>query len=354
MILHNDCRINRRSRRGSPGRYSGDGLHMDVWNCAEATLPDASADVLEIFDCCAGNPGITNGGWSPRCSEYLAATTAGHSSIRPGKESFTSALIWALTELAVNGRGFTTSQLARKIKQAPNFPHRQFPILMERAGSLDRIVLTPLAKDTGNSNPEQLVAYNKKDFETMPFDYLDLRCVLTRHLSIREVKDFAQCFNTFCKHNGSLPLSHVVWSGLPSSQVSSITDYELFAESRHKTGIPPRTYRLELEAAMEFKQLGDRNRADEEKTQGKSVEVLRAAKIVEQDHRRLGAEHKSLYRSIVFRSFVTLLLYLFSQYCSGSPLLYIGVFYVLFLVLLITVSLLQLKSSCYTKIVTNT
>ena len=210
---------------------------------------------------------------------------------------------------------------------------------MERAGSLERIVLPPPAKDTSNSNPEQPIADKRKDSESKHARNLELRFLLERYASIKEVEDFARGLNSLCRQKGGLPVSRVIWGGLPPSQISSITNHKLFAESRRGNWISPWTHRLDIEAAMEFKKLSDRNRTEKEKTPGQIAEGLAAAKIIDQNRHRIGAEHKLLLRSIIFRSFVTLLLYLFSRYCSGSPLLCIGAFYISFLVMLINVSI---------------
>ena len=69
----------------------------------------------------------------------------------PGATSFTSALIFALKQLVKDkkkGR-FTTDELLRKIKDAPNFPKDQTPVLSNRDNkktSAGRIMLHPLRK----------------------------------------------------------------------------------------------------------------------------------------------------------------------------------------------------------------
>ena len=67
---------------------------------------------------------------------------------RPGKDSFTRALIYALKALVEkrqDGR-FTTVELLNKIKEAPDFPKDQNPMLSDREkkGSAGRIMLHPL------------------------------------------------------------------------------------------------------------------------------------------------------------------------------------------------------------------
>ena len=74
-------------------------LNTAVWNKTEHILHDTQADVLQIFDCCyAGSLGTR--GSSQQKFEYLAATEADDTTMRPGETSFTNALIFALNELA--------------------------------------------------------------------------------------------------------------------------------------------------------------------------------------------------------------------------------------------------------------
>ena len=73
-----------------------DTLDKVVWNKTEHNLSGIAADVFQIFDCCyAGNFGARGGGGSG-ANEYLAATDKDDTTPKPGPNSFTSALIWAL------------------------------------------------------------------------------------------------------------------------------------------------------------------------------------------------------------------------------------------------------------------
>ncbi|KAL9115602.1 MAG: hypothetical protein Q9187_007244, partial [Circinaria calcarea] len=319
-------------RRGPPTPHNRITLHTLVW--AEATLQHSRGDVFQIFDCCyAGDLGRTTVEWSQECSEYLAATTGGLTSA-PGMYSFTSAFTWALIELASLGTGFTTSELVHQIRQAPNFPDGQRPVLIERAGFLKRIVLAPLTKDTINSNPEQSITDDKKNDDTKDYDCSELRLVLDRHPSISEFEDFAGTMDFLCSQKDGLPVSQVVWAKLPFLQFGS-TSHKSFTGPKQETRISPRTHRIVIEEAMESKLLRDRDLVENEKMQTQSAEILPAAKIVEQHREGLGAEHRSLLRSVIFRSLVTLIVYLFYRYCAGCSLLYIGVFYVSFCIMLI-------------------
>ena len=88
--------------------------------------------------------------------EYLAATKELSSTRVPGKDSFTSALIFALEALVKEKPGgrFTTVELLNKIKlDAPDFPKDQNPVLSDREGdtSAGRIMLHPLQKEEPNA-----------------------------------------------------------------------------------------------------------------------------------------------------------------------------------------------------------
>lgn len=86
-----------------------------------------------------------------RLFEYLAAAKDQGLTHFPGATSFTSALIFALKRLVRDkkkGR-FTTDELLRNIKTAPNFPKDQTPVMSNRDNkktSAGRIMLHPLRK----------------------------------------------------------------------------------------------------------------------------------------------------------------------------------------------------------------
>ena len=84
-----------------------------------------------------------------RLFEVLAAASAQKTTRRPGRESFTSALIYALNRLVrQKDEPFTIDELLRIIKdQAPHFPKEQEPCLVERSYRLrktNRIILYPI------------------------------------------------------------------------------------------------------------------------------------------------------------------------------------------------------------------
>ncbi|KAL8903572.1 MAG: hypothetical protein Q9171_007359 [Xanthocarpia ochracea] len=119
-----------------------------VWNKPEELLQPAEADVLEIFDCINGIQLTEN-----RLFEYLAASQANGTTPVPGPNSFTRALIYALTTLVrekKKGR-FTTAELLKKITtDAPDFPKDQHPVMSDRVQNKSpagRIMLHPILQD---------------------------------------------------------------------------------------------------------------------------------------------------------------------------------------------------------------
>ncbi|KAL8720869.1 MAG: hypothetical protein Q9225_002348 [Loekoesia sp. 1 TL-2023] len=189
---------------GTPGHQPGrlelsskraptvDRLDTVVWNLAEAALQQTKADVFEIFDCCyAGDLGRGRG-FGSRCFEFLGATSSGATTRCPGPNSFTSGLIWALEALAKENERFTTTTLANKIRQAPNFPKKQVPILQERndGSSLRRIVIAPLLERHEDTTAIPTVVSDTTPPQAWGFLYLSI--CLERRPSKEEVAKFAK------------------------------------------------------------------------------------------------------------------------------------------------------------------
>ena len=87
--------------------------------------------------------------------EFLAATRQNQTTLAPGKNSFTAALIYALNKLLKeqpNSR-FTAADVVRTIKSdAPHFPEDQNPVLADRTNgnTANHIVLHPLPSKNGS------------------------------------------------------------------------------------------------------------------------------------------------------------------------------------------------------------
>ncbi|KAL9040449.1 MAG: hypothetical protein Q9214_004482, partial [Letrouitia sp. 1 TL-2023] len=183
-----------------------------VWNYAESALKNTKADIFEIFDCCyAGDLGRSRG-FGTRCFEFLGATSSGDITRSPGPKSFTTALMWALSELVNESGKFTTSALANKIREAEFFPKTQVPILTERNdyASLQRIVLAPLPKQ-GDPIEQPSDENSSSDAE---WGFLDLKFAL-EHCPVEEsVADLAKQVSLIAK---DFKIRYVKWGGLHRS-----------------------------------------------------------------------------------------------------------------------------------------
>ncbi|KAL9038912.1 MAG: hypothetical protein Q9180_002845 [Flavoplaca navasiana] len=187
-----------------------------VWNHAEFSLHHTLADIFEIFDCCyAGDlgRGSRGGAFGTRSFEYLGATSSGKTTKAPGPGSFSSALIWALGVLAKESGGFTTNTLANKIREAPNFPKKQVPILTERneLSSLQRIVIHPLPD--GNEASTTAPAEDQDMTSQQPWGFLDLKISLEQCPTKQEIGKFGKDI-AMMMQSTELKVRRVKWGGL--------------------------------------------------------------------------------------------------------------------------------------------
>lgn len=163
-----------------------------VWQEAENLIHTASRpDIFLIFDCCHAGRLLNmrhKPAWGERIFEFLGATGPNGTTPLPGKESFTSALIWALEELANEGACFMSSELLEKILKAPDF-HRdgQVPCMNERGPHCVRkLILEPMASGTEKprSNSE-----GRRDEASELFKYcLNLQFLLPDAPDNKEIK----------------------------------------------------------------------------------------------------------------------------------------------------------------------
>ncbi|KAI4164461.1 MAG: hypothetical protein LQ342_001774 [Letrouitia transgressa] len=112
--------------------------------------------------------------------EYLAASKNQDTTEIPGPSSFTSALIYALKSLSDEKEGgrFTTAELSKRIRTAPEFPKAQIPMLEDREDGPDRsyhdvgrIILHPLEKaGTPTEIPDE-IALAPKHVLTLHFEF---------------------------------------------------------------------------------------------------------------------------------------------------------------------------------------
>ncbi|KAL2064192.1 hypothetical protein VTL71DRAFT_4686 [Oculimacula yallundae] len=195
-------------------------LHEIVWDSAEHIIRATLSDVLVIFDCChAGQlEKNTRSGYRRRAFEFLAATSAKSTTRKPGPNSFTTALIWALKALSEGeNKSFSTQELLTNILNAPNFPVDQSPRLSEREPPcLRRIVLAPWSAEV--TTPESIikVPYDKGDKK----NYLSLCFVFNEPITQALVENLARDLRRLMG-SADFNASTILWEGMNTSGLPS-------------------------------------------------------------------------------------------------------------------------------------
>lgn len=129
------------------------------WHEVERTLVATSSDVLVIFDCCragllckSAQEGLEN---NDRIFQCLGACESDQRTRSSGKQSFTTAMIWALEELAEES-SFPVTKLVKKIEAHEGFPHDdQRPVLFggRFAAASENICLSRMRSSTLHREP---------------------------------------------------------------------------------------------------------------------------------------------------------------------------------------------------------
>lgn len=153
-----------------------------AWGSAEINLRSTDADILVIFDCCDAGALWRQNRSPRRCFEFLGACEENQNTRKPGPQSFTSALIWALKELRTR-QTFQSSELRNKIEEAPNFPDEQHPPLFSRfAPSPEHIWIAP-----HNCTDNQVLEPPNGEYRDAGNEYLDLRFHFHHHLNESDI-----------------------------------------------------------------------------------------------------------------------------------------------------------------------
>jgi hypothetical protein len=160
--------------------------------------------------------------WSDRIFEFLGATGPDGTTPLPGKDSFTSAMIWALEQLADEDASFMLSELLEKVLKAPDFYRDgQVPCMSERGPHCVRkLILEPMA--TGTEEP-QSKPEGRHDEASELFKYcLNLQFLLPDAPDDRDIK-------RMCDSLRDLIVSHhfyarqILWQGLyPKEHARSV------------------------------------------------------------------------------------------------------------------------------------
>jgi len=170
---------------------------------------------LLIFDCCyAGNllPCDVNPHYPTRSFECIAACGRDKETTRPGKKSFSTALIWSLKALVKDRKSFTAQDLQIMIMKAPDFPEKQFvPLLQHDEPRDQRLVLAPLSADSNSISPE--FATPTSTSNKLPQNYMDLRLWYDDPLDEKEVKKLSSLFRKLIEE-GSISTRRIGWLGL--------------------------------------------------------------------------------------------------------------------------------------------
>lgn len=137
------------------------------WTEVENTLGKAKADVLVILDCCYAGvlsraQPSTHG--TRKKFQYIAACQAGQRTKSAGSDSFTTAFIWALNELA-NEPGFSTRQLVRTLTACEDFQHEEEQEAFVFCGRFDQVGKDIWIAPAARKSPEAVVKDVQKESE---------------------------------------------------------------------------------------------------------------------------------------------------------------------------------------------
>jgi hypothetical protein len=262
------------------------------------------ADILLIFDCChAGKLAGTmdRRALGSRIFEFLGSTSANGTARLPGKESFTTALIWALRAFADESEedGFTTSQLYSKILKAPNFPsEEQTPTLSERRGHCSRrLMLAPLPSDT--ETPTRISETDNHNQADIPLLSLNLQFLLPADLNESDVEVMSDGLLHLVKYQ-ELKATQIIWRDL------SLKGHELTAsavKAAHKWwGITAQrrtsSERIGHHQSMQSLSTSDRSsenestavgNSQERSTNGTPAKYVNVSRSIDQNRKRSGA-----------------------------------------------------------------
>jgi hypothetical protein len=176
-----------------------------MWEVSEMILHHVKCDVLVIFDCC--DTGSLASLRSPgRAFEYLGACDKDKYTNLPGKNSFTSALTWALKELRSEAP-FTTADLLAKINCHRWFPSQQKPVLFSRNDFPEHIWISGM----GNLTTTTAIRRSSSSSSGLEFrdencDFVDVRVTFSRRLSDEDGKVVAEMMEPLVR-NTKLPLN---------------------------------------------------------------------------------------------------------------------------------------------------
>ena len=213
----------------------GAGFNKVVWDNTERNLHYLIADVLQIFDCCYAGTMSGEHKDEDQTIEFLAACSGEELTRKPGPESFTSALVWSLEELARQGGRFTVNHLLHKIKTAPNFPtNQQHPKLIRRARKPrhQRIIIHTLDNADANSAERPSVDDSKQARRPSEEQYvLDLKFAFHSWPTDQDIGNLGHDLNTSVITR-KLPMSYISWGGITTKQAIARRAVQIWRDLR--------------------------------------------------------------------------------------------------------------------------
>lgn len=155
------------------------------------------------------------GTFTQRAFEFLAATSAGSTTKKPSKESFTSALLWSLSDLVDKHESFSTQELLRTIlHDAPHFPRTQVPRLSERMpSSLRKIMLAPLTRPSSSKAVDISEVDDDEDITEETRQDLLIRFVFNTEITDLTIKEIARHLGRLIKER-EIKAKALLWEGI--------------------------------------------------------------------------------------------------------------------------------------------
>lgn len=189
------------------------------WNRSEHIIQNTKADILLILDCCNSGTLSHHDRFHNRRFELLAACGHDKTTSFPGRYSFTSALIWALDQLAKESP-FSTCKLRLKIKEAPLFAENspfpesqaQDPVLCSRYQNSNRLASDEhiMIEVLGQGTEESSETTDMPCSDDKRGDYVDFRFHFAGNFDEDELKTTAREMKNLTRKN-ELSLRHIAF-----------------------------------------------------------------------------------------------------------------------------------------------
>lgn len=192
------------------GRFPETPAEQDMsieWVEVERTLGKTKSDVLVIFDCChAGSLCRPATRGRRRSFHYVAACKENQRTFSWGDKSFTTAMIWALKEMA-NSPGFTVTQLVSKLMEYKSFPRDQQEAVIypSRFGPSEReIWIAPARAQDAADLTKDIPAGTRREDGKPTADVLDLRLHFETRATPAHIESTAMALKDFLETNPAL------------------------------------------------------------------------------------------------------------------------------------------------------